>query len=128
MMKPDNFEVVGQRGFYRPKGKVSFEQGIELVAECMKYARSLGLASLLVNTLGFTGVAPPSIFARHQLALRWAESAGPKMHVAVVARQELIDPEKIGVIMAQNRGVSGDVFTSESAAIMWLNLRHDNKT
>jgi hypothetical protein len=122
-----HFEVVGKRGFYRPAGKVSFEQAVDLVAESMRTARSLGLASLLINTLGFTGISPPSIFGRHQLALKWAENAGPKLHVAMVARAELLDPERIGVIMAQNRGVSGDVFTSESAATIWLDARHDNK-
>ncbi len=122
-----HFEVVGKRGFYRPAGKVSFEQAVDLVAESMRTARSLGLASLLINTLGFTGITPPSIFGRHQLALKWAENAGPKLHVAMVARAELLDPERIGVIMAQNRGVSGDVFTSESAATIWLDARHDNK-
>jgi len=127
MNKIPHFEVLGKRGFYRPTGKVSFEQATEMVAEAMRHARSLGLASLLVNTLGFSGITAPSIFARHQLALKWAESAGAKLHVAVVARSELIDPEKIGVIMAQNRGASGDVFTNEAAALMWLDSRHDNQ-
>jgi hypothetical protein len=123
---PD-FEIQGKRGFYRPSGKVSFEQATELVAQAIRHARSLGLASLLVNTQGFTGIAVPSIFARHQLALKFAESAGSKLHVAMVARTELIDPQKIGVIMGQNRGLSNDVFTSESEAILWLDSRHDNQ-
>jgi hypothetical protein len=127
MNKLAHFEVVGKRGFYRPTGKVSFEQAVELVAESMRTARSLGLSSLLVNTLGFAGITPPSIFARHQLALKWAENAGATLHVAMVARAELIDPQKIGVIMAQNRGASGDVFTSETAALIWLDSRHLNK-
>ena len=41
----------------------------------------------------------------------------------MVVRAEIIDPQKIGVVMAQNRGVSGDVFTSEAAAIAWLDLK-----
>jgi hypothetical protein len=40
--------------------------------------------------------------------------------VALVARPELIDPQKIGVLMAQNRGVLGDVFTNEADALLWL--------
>jgi hypothetical protein len=123
----ENFEVGGKRGFYRPTGKVSFEQAVDLVAQAMNHARSLGLVSLLVNTNGFTGIAPPSIFARHALAVKWAENAGPMLHVAVVTRPELIDPQKIGVIMAQNRGVSGDMFTNEAAALSWLDSRHDNR-
>ena len=126
MNKLDNFEVVGKRAFYRPSGKVSFEQAVEMVGEAMKLARSLKLAGLMVNTNGLTGVTPPTIFARHALAVKWAESAGAHLHVAMVARAELIDPQKIGVLMAQNRGASGDVFLTEAAALAWLDSRHDN--
>ena len=126
MNKPDNFEITGKRGFYRPAGKVSFEQAVDLVADAMRFARAQGLQSLMVNTMGFTGIARPSIFARHQLAVTWAEAAGACLHVALVARPELMDPDKIGVLMAQNRGVSGDVFTTEVAALTWLDARHDN--
>lgn len=127
MEKLANFEVIGKRAFYRPRGKVSFEQAVDQVAEAMKQARGLDLRSLVVNTSALTGMAPPTIFARHALAVKWAESAGSHLHVAIVARPEFIDPEKIGVLMAQNRGVSGDVFTTEQAAIAWLDSRHDNK-
>ena len=118
-----NFEPVGKRGFYRPNGTVTFERAVDLVAEAMRLARSLGLNDLLVNTTGFTGLQPPSIFARHALAVKWAESGGSGLMVAIVARPELIDPEKIGVLMAQNRGASGDVFATEAAALAWLDAR-----
>lgn len=127
MNKLANFEVIGKRAFYRPTGKVSFEQAVDLVADAMKQARELDLRSLLVNTSGLTGMSAPTIFARHALAVKWAENAGSQLHVALIARPELIDPQKIGVLMAQNRGVSGDVFTNEQAAIAWLDSRHDNK-
>lgn len=122
-----NFEVIGKRAFFRPSCRVSFEEAVDLVAAAMKHARDLEMRSLLVNTNGLTGMAAPTIFARHSMVVKWAESAGSRMHVALVARPELIDPEKIGVLMAQNRGVSADVFTSEPAAIGWLDSRHDNK-
>ena len=118
-----NFEQVGKRGFYRPICTVSFERAVEMVAEAMRLARSLGLSELLVNSTGVTGFPAPSIFARHALAVRWAESAGSGLTVAMVARPELIDPEKIGVLMAQNRGASGDVFATEAAALAWLDAR-----
>jgi hypothetical protein len=127
MRNLSNFEIVGKRAFYRPTGKVSFEQAVELVANAMNQARELALRSLLVNTNGLSGLASPTIFARHALAVRWAESAGSLLHVAIVARPELIDPQKIGVLMAQNRGVSGDVFLNEVSALAWLDSRHDNK-
>jgi hypothetical protein len=115
-----HFEQVGRRGFFRPVGVVSFEQAVEIVAEAMQHARSLELVDLLVNTSGLSGFPAPDVFARYSLANRWAESAGAQLRVALVARAELIDPQKIGVLMAQNRGVTGDVFSTESAAISWL--------
>jgi hypothetical protein len=123
MTARDFFEQVGTRGIYRPIGHATFEQAVDLVAEAMVIARDSGCVDLLVSVYGFTGVQPPSVFARYDLAVKWARSAGPKLRVAVVAPPELIDPEKIGVLMAQNRGATGDVFTSEAAAIAWLDAR-----
>lgn len=120
----DGFEQVGTRGFYRPVGTVSFERAVDMVADAMQAARALGLVDLLVNTQHLSGFSAPSIFARYELAVKWAKSAGGTLRVALVSRPELIDPEKIGVLMARNRGVSGDVFTSETAAISWLDTGH----
>ena len=114
------FEQVGRRGFFRPVGVMNFDQAVEIVAEAMQHARSLELTDLLVNTSGLSGFPTPDVFARYSLANKWAQSAGATLRVAMVARVELIDPQKIGALMAQNRGVSGDVFTTESAAIAWL--------
>lgn len=123
-----DFEQVGKRGFYRPLGNVTFERAVDMVAESMTFARAAGCVDILINTSGLTGFAPPTIFARHALAVKWAEAAGSGLHVAVVARPELMDPEKIGVLMAQNRGVTGDAFTNEVAALAWLDARSSGVT
>jgi len=119
----DHFERVGARGFYRPIAQVTFEQGVALVAESIQVARDLGLSDLLVNTTGLTGFAPPSVFGRYAMATNWAQRAGAALRVALVARAELIDPQKIGVLILQNRGGTGDVFTSEADALEWLDAR-----
>jgi hypothetical protein len=116
----DHFEQIAHRGFFRPVGAVAFDQAVELVASAMVTARSRGCVDLLVNLCGFTGLAPPTIFARYGVAVRWAESAGGKLRVAMVAPAAFIDPDKIGVLMVQNRGLTAEVFTSEVAAIAWL--------
>lgn len=123
MQAPESFEIVGSRGFYRPVGIVTFEQAVDRVAVAMSYARERGLTDLLASTLGLTGFPPPSTFARYALAVKWAEAAGGALRVALVARPEVIDPQKIGVLMAQNRGVNGDVFTREADALAWLDAR-----
>jgi len=117
------FEQVGRRGFFRPVGVMTFDRAVELVAEAMRHSRSLELLDLVVNTCDLSGFPMPDVFARYSLANKSAQSAGAALCVAMVARAELIDPEKIGVLMAQNRGVTGDVFTTETAAIAWLDAR-----
>jgi hypothetical protein len=118
-----HFEQVGRRGFYRPSATVTFEHAVSMVAEAMRHARALDLVDLLVNTSGLTGFPNPDVFARYSLASKWAEIAGASLKVAMVVRPEHVDPQKIGVLMAQNRGVIGDVFTTEAAAIVWLDAR-----
>jgi hypothetical protein len=116
-----NFEVIGRRAFFRPVGNVTFERAVMMVSESLALTRSLGLADILVNSTGLTGFPAPSIFSRHAFAVKWAEiMGGSGIRVAVVARPEIIDPDKIGMLMAQNRGVSADVFTTELAALAWL--------
>jgi hypothetical protein len=123
MKVTEHFEQVGSRGFYRPVGQVSFEQAVEILAEGICTARDLGLADLIANSTGLTGFTPPSVFARHAMAVKWAQSAGPSMRVALIARPELIDPQKIGALMFQNRGGNGDVFANEADALAWLDAR-----
>ena len=119
----DHFEQAGSRGFYRPVGNLSFEQAVDLVAEAIQVARELGLSDLLVNVTELTGFTAPSVFARYSMATKWAQVAGASLRVAMVARPEIIDPQKIGVLIMQNRGGTGDIFTSERDALEWLDAR-----
>lgn len=120
MNKIDNFEVLGKRAFYRPSGSITFERAVELTAAAMLHARERGCVDMLANLCGFSGFASPSTIGRYSMALRWAESAGSELRVAMVVRHEVMDPQKIGVLMAQNRGVIGDIFLSEVDALHWL--------
>jgi hypothetical protein len=123
MSAPENFEQVGTRGFFRPVGVVTFEQALDLMIAGLEYARSLGLKDVVVNIQGLTGFPPPSTFARYAMAVRGAQSGGGVVRVAVITRPEIIDPQKIGVVMAQNRGLDADVFTVEADGIRWLDSR-----
>ena len=118
-----DFETVGTRGFYRPIAQVSFEQAVDMVAQAIATARDMGLADMLANTTGLTGFTPPSVFARYGMSTKWAQSAGSTLRVALIAREELIDRQKIGVLMMQNRGGSGDVFVNEADGLAWLDAR-----
>jgi hypothetical protein len=116
----DFFEQVGTRGFYRPVARVTLEKGLEMMAVATRAARERALKDLLINTTGFTGYEIPSVFDRYDWATKLAASAGSALRVATVVRSDVFDPQKIGAVMAQNRGVFTDIFTSEAAALTWL--------
>lgn len=117
------FEIVATRGFYHPVGRVTLEQGVELIAQALSRARELGLDDVLVNITGLSGFEPPRVFDRYDMFTKWVKCARSFLRVAFVARPEFIDSQKIGTLIAQNRGLSADVFASEAAALAWLDAR-----
>lgn len=120
MDTPDNFELVAGRGVYRPVGSVTLKETIDLVSAAIAYSREQGIDNLMVNITALTGFAPPSLAERYFLIEQWAAVAGGKVRLAMVARAELIDPDKIGVLAAANRGLVGNIFVTENEALNWL--------
>ena len=123
MSTPEFSERIGKRGFYRPSGSVTFEQGLELIAGAIRWAREEQLADILVDIRGFTLVGQLTTFMRYELGKRLAELSGGVVRVSMVANASVIDPQKIAALVAQNRGMNVDVFTSEADAIKWLDAR-----
>jgi hypothetical protein len=117
----NDFEIVGKRGFYRPGARaVTLEQGFELILQATRHAREQGLADLVVNTLGLTGFDSPGVVARYGFYVKLVECSGAALRVVLVVRPDLVDFQKIGVLIFQNRGGRGDTFTSEVDALAWL--------
>jgi hypothetical protein len=117
------FEIVATRGFYHPVGRVTFEQGVELITQALLRARALGLDDIVVNITGLKGFEPPGVFERYDMVTKWVKCVRTFLRLAFVARPEYIDAQKIGMLIAQNRGLSADVFASEAAALAWLDAR-----
>ena len=117
------FEVLGTRAFYRPAGEMTFEQGVERIAAALTRTRELELGDILVNTTQVASLDPPGVFERYAMMTRWVRSAGKSLRVAIVARPAFIDHQRIGVLIAQNRGLSTEVFPDEPAALSWLEAR-----
>lgn len=120
MSAPDNFEFVAGRGFYRPVGSVTLKEAIDLVSAAIAFVREQGIDELLVNISALTGFAPPTLAERYFLIEEWAAASGGKVRLAMVARAELIDPDKIGVLAAINRGLVSNIFVTEDEALTWL--------
>jgi hypothetical protein len=117
---PNYFETVEERGYFRPAGSVSLDQGAEMIDAALRFARARGLREVVVNVTGLTGFASPALFKRYSFVRQWAETVRGRVRLAIVARPELIDRERFGVTVARNRGLMADVFVSEADAIEWL--------
>lgn len=121
----DYFEIVENRGFFRPIAAVeSFDEVETIINRAIEYARIQKIKELLVDSRHLSGFQPPSFMERFCLAERWAGTASGKLRLAMVARAEMIDAEKIGVTFAVNRGLDCDVFECEIEALSWLDRRH----
>jgi hypothetical protein len=110
----------GDRGLYRPVGRVSFGEAVAGVRVAIAVAVSNESLDLLVDTKALTGFPSPGTFQRFLAAVAWAEEALGRLRLAMVARAEMIDPQKFGVTVANNRGLVSNIFTTEGEARAWL--------
>ncbi len=117
---PESFTVVDGVGMFRPAGKLHWQQAVAEVTRGIAHARALHLEKLLIVTTGLEGFKAPSVAARLELAREWAQAADGHVTMAVVARREFIDSERIGVVAAARMGARSSVFESEAAAMEWL--------
>lgn len=123
MDEPGGFVMEEGLGHYRPIGSVSFDEAVSRVRAAIAMARSQGARKLLVDTTALTGFLSPDTFQRYFAAVAWAVEAAGSLRLALVARAEMIDPQKFGVTVAANRGLTCDVFTTEAQARAWLDAK-----
>lgn len=121
MTEVEHFKVVGDYAVFRPAGRVTLEQAVQSISDAIAFSCEQGIKKLLADITGLHGFAPPGVGARYFFIRDWARIASGQVSIAIVARAEMIDSEKIGVTMAQNAGLHGNVFDSEEEALTWLN-------
>lgn len=112
-------EVVQDYACYRPVGRVSLDESVELVAQAIAFARERRIPKLLVNAAALD-FPSPSLPERYFIARKLAATAQGDVQLALVVHAEMIDPEKFGIMVARNAGMNADVFPVESEALSWL--------
>lgn len=124
METQEKLEVIGPRGFCRPSGSVSTGELADQITEILAEARAQAVRDILVNIAALTGFDSPGPSFRRWAARRWAETLGPNIRVAMVARPEHICPHKTGLLVAAEQGVHAHICDSETEAIAWLDARN----
>jgi hypothetical protein len=114
-----DFEMCEDYACFRPSGELSFHGAVGVIAEAISEAASQGIKRLLVDAVNLRGFPHPTTAERFFMSETWA-SKSRGLRLAVVSRPDLIDPMRFGVMVARNRGLFANVFSSEAEAIEWL--------
>ena len=115
-----SIEVAGDCAYYRPAGKVTLDEAIELVDQTIAYVRDQRIPKLLFNARNLVGFPAPSLPTRYFAARRFAATSQGLVQLAMVVQADHIDPEKFGIMVARNSGLNADVFSEEKEAEIWL--------
>ena len=117
---PDHFQVEDGHARYRPVANVTFDQAVAMIRAAIAAARRHRVGDLLVDTTGLSGFCSPETFERFLAVVGWATEAGGSLRLAMVARAEMIHPQKLGVLVAAERQLVSNIFTTEPEARAWL--------
>jgi hypothetical protein len=115
-----HFEVVGIRAFFRPTGRMSLDDGVELVVRALIAAREAGARDLVVDITGVSGLLVPTVFERYSLVKRFAVAAAGQVRMAMAVDPNLLDPARFGETVAANRSLIARAVATEAEAVAWL--------
>src|SRR5688572_12810691 len=96
-----------------------FDRAVESIARLIRETVVKGLPHLLLDVRD-AAFDSPSVVDRMRMVRQWAEAADGRLRIVVVARPEFIDPERFGVVVAANFGLTVQVFEHEEDALSWL--------
>ena len=105
---------------YRPRGKHSLVEAVDLVSSAISYCRESGGTKLLIDVTDLTDLPIPTLVDRFLMFEEWAQLADGTVVVAMVAPPEHIHPDKFGVKVALHFGLICNVYTSVADASKWL--------
>src|SRR5215472_8597417 len=100
MKAPEGLEVREGYCCYRLSGHGSLPEAASRAIEAITFSREKGIHRLLIDVTNWTGHKKPSAAERFDWGEAFAAAAGPTIKVALVARPELMDPEKFEVTVA----------------------------
>jgi len=120
LQKLDLIEVGDDLCQYRPRGRYSLVEAVDLISRAIADCRDRGVTRLLIDVTGIEDLPIPTLVDRFLMVEDWAHAAQGTVVVAMVTSSKYIHPRKFGVTVAAHLGLVCDVCTSEEAAAKWL--------
>jgi len=107
-------------GWFDLPSECSLVEASELIRNAIGRCRERGVDKLLIDGRALVRMSVPSLVDRFLMAEEWAQAAKRKVVVALVLDARYVHPEKFGIRVATDLGLTVDVYTSESDALAWL--------
>ena len=116
----EHVEVIEGIRRIRLSGECSLVEAVDHISRAIAYCRDQRAYKLLIDATGVVGVPIPSLVDRFLMVEEWAQKAKGMVVVVLVVRAEYIHPEKFGVKVAAEFGLTADIYTSQPEAMKWL--------
>lgn len=124
MKLPGQMRVHAEYAHYTAEGVTTLAETVALVTEAIRYCHDRKVPRLLVDLTQLGGFPPPEVHDRYRFAHEWAQAARGKLILAVVAREEMLDRERFGILAAKNAGLRAYVSISVPESREWLLKQH----
>ena len=105
---------------FRFRGECDLVVATELVRKALAYCRERAIAKLFIDGTALTGLPIPSLIDRFLMVEEWAHEAAGVIVMVLVVQPQYIHPEKFGVKVAHDFGLTANVFPGEAEALAWL--------
>jgi len=120
MGTPDDLSIEDGYACFLPAGEFALHEITRRIDEAIAYCRDNKIRALVIDITRATGFPPPTLTERFHFISHWAFTSAGMVAICLVARPEMVLPDKFGVVIAANRGLKGDVFTDRDKAIEWV--------
>ncbi len=107
-------------GTFRPRGRHTLVEAVDMVSAAIAQCRARNVRLLLVDATGLEELPIPSLLDRFLMVEDWAAQANGMVAISLVAQPEYIHPRKFGVTVARHLGLACDIHASEQEASEWL--------
>jgi hypothetical protein len=98
-------------------GELTASHFLDQLPKVIQACRDHAIGVVLLNTTAMEGQL--STLERYQMGAQ-AAVLGMGLRMAMLARPDTMDPEKIGAVVARNRGLDAETFTDREKALSWL--------
>ncbi|MGY3266985.1 MULTISPECIES: hypothetical protein [unclassified Lysobacter] len=103
-----------------PIGELPLTNARAIALDAIAEARAYELQRLLLDFTDATISPLPTLAERFEIVREWADAAPEPFTLAIAAREEMLDPDRIGQIMATRLGLQTHVFEDSVDALMWV--------